>query len=185
MTLSPKKIRYLCNKSEYWLPRKLAQKKEKVAFDAFSLGNLVQFRTHLKHRTIYMNSFISSLQYSVYMVVVLLTCAIHFKFICFFKVHCFFDKLLYTELHRIYHLNWIFHSVSNIFIVHGRREEQNHFDLENSIFLWLGWKELWSFKCRRLLFHKQDRISKTKMHKHKKDPQAHKIILRMSSANLR
>lgn len=70
------------------------------------------------------------------MVIVLLTCAIQFKFICFFKVHCFSAKLLYTELHRIYHLKtWSNKSQHGYFIASqifslfmGTMEKKNHFD---------------------------------------------------------
>lgn len=182
-----KKIRYLCNKCEYWLPRQLAKKRESRIRRIFTWKfGPISYPFKKPHELIHFKFTNIPFIWSLFCLHVqfILNLFVFSEFIASPLNYCtqnYIEFIIWTG----YFIAYQFETLKLFSLFMGTREKKNHFDFFRSIFLWLARKELRSFKCRRLLFHKQDRISKTKMHIHKKDPQTHKIILRKSSANLR
>lgn len=136
MTFSPKKIRYLCNKCEYCLPRKLAKKRESSIRRIFAwiFGPISHAfkKPHDIHELIHFKFTNIPFIWSLF--------CLHVQFI--FSLFAFLKfiasplKLLYTELHRIYHLKtWSNKSQHGYFIASqifslfmGTIEKKNHFD---------------------------------------------------------
>lgn len=140
-----KKIRYLCNKCEYWLPRKLAKKREsrirRIFTWKFGPISYPSKKPHDIHELIHFKFTNIPFIWSLFCLHVqfILNLFVFSEFIASPLNYCtqnYIEFIIWTG----YFIAYQFETLKLFSLFMGTREKKNHFDFFKSISLWLAWK---------------------------------------------